>query len=120
MQNLCKVLGYTAVPIFFNVICWNIYDSSPKTVVLVHIVGIDLVVFSKHTTVFKNIYFGPYMPQLLWKQGRISIGSRSYNVYHEEAVTSNVHCVHIIQFIQFLHQAKNMCLHFFHPPPPPI
>ena len=65
----------------------NLYicDTSQKTAVLVHIVDINLMVFSIRNmfSFLKYIYCRPYMPQLLWKQGRISI---DWELYHEKAV----------------------------------
>ena len=84
-----KVLRYRpteVIPTFFNVIRSIICDTSQKTAVLVHIVDINLMVFSKRNifAFLKYIYFRPYMmPQLLWEQGRITI---DWELYHEKAV----------------------------------
>ena len=55
------------------------------TAVLVHIVDINLMVFSKRNmfAFLKYIYCRPYMPQLWWEQGRLSI---DWELYHEKAV----------------------------------
>ena len=56
-----------------------------KTAVLVHIVDIKLMVLSKRNMFAfpKYIYCRPYMPQLLWEQGGISI---DWELCHEKAV----------------------------------
>ena len=52
------------------------------------------MVFSKRNMLafLKYIYFRPYMPQLLWEQGLISI---DWGLYHGKAVTFKEY-IHIV------------------------